>query len=435
MQQIQQTGSAITKRSELLHNPLRNEKLRDASYSIWLMVALIGLVCIPVISQVGPHDNPEVRPNKPKPKTPPKRVTPSTVRKLPSKIGRSNNPTPSRTKETKPESTAGVVPTPTPANNVLSATPSMEPKVEAKRSSIPLMPFIFDVVTVNVRRNEPERRKGQARYFSENIGGVMLEMMEIPAGTFWMGSSEVEAEQVRREGELTGKDASSVATLAQAESPRHQVRVPLFYMGKFEVTQAQWRAVARLESISRDLSPAPSHFKGDNLPVENITWDEAMEFCLRLSALTGKKYRLPSEAEWEYTCRAGTVTPFHFGEITASWLLNYCGSYPFGSVAKGVCREQTTPVGYLEVANAFGLYDMHGNVWEWCADSWHDNYTNAPSNGSVWEGGVNKSDRVMRGGSWMTFGYRARSATRASAAPNSKANDHGFRVVAEAANN
>jgi formylglycine-generating enzyme required for sulfatase activity len=297
------------------------------------------------------------------------------------------------------------------------------------------MSSTFNVVTVSAKGNGPERRMGQAQYFSENIGGITLDMVKIPGGTFWMGSTEAEAEQVRKEGALAGKDASFLATLLQTESPRHQVMVTLFYLGKFEVTQAQWRAVASLPSISRDLSPTPSHFKGDDLPVENITWDEAMEFCLRLSALTGKKYRLPSEAEWEYACRAGTTTPFHFGEITSSWLLNYCGSYPFGTVAKGVCREQTTPIGYMEVANAFGLYDMHGNVWEWCADPWHDNYINAPSDGSVWEGGVFSSYRVMRGGSWMTFGYRARSALRASAAPNSKASDHGFRVVAEAAHN
>jgi formylglycine-generating enzyme required for sulfatase activity len=169
--------------------------------------------------------------------------------------------------------------------------------------------------------------------------------------------------------------------------------------------------------------------------VENITWDDASEFCLRLSALTGRKYRLPTEAEWEYACRAGTVTPFHFGEVTLSQLLNYCGSYPFGLSVKGICREQTMPVGSMSTANEFGLYDMHGNVWEWCADSWHDNYDAAPSDGSAWEAGGEAGYRVMRGGSWMTFGYRARSATRAKAPANSKASDHGFRVVVEVASN
>jgi formylglycine-generating enzyme required for sulfatase activity len=431
MQRRQKTRSIITERSAWLHDSLRNEKLRSAASHIFLLLALLASLHVPVLSQVGAHDKPENSPAKPK-TVKPKRGTPAAPPKSPPKTDRSKSQKPSQLKETKTEATAGVTPVPTPVSKPLSAPPTVKPKVEPKRNLLPLLPFTFDVVTLNAKTNAPERRKSQAQYFSENISGVRLEMMEIPSGTFWMGSSEAEADQVKRAGLLTGKDFSLVATLAQAEMPRHQVTVPLFYMGRFEVTQAQWRAVASLPSVRRDLNPAPSNFKGDDLPVENVTWDEVTEFCLRLSVLTGKKYRLPSEAEWEYACRAGTATPFHFGEKTASWLLNYCGTYPFGSIAKGICREQTSPVGSMEVANAFGLYDMHGNVWEWCADSWHDNYLNAPADGSLWERGGAANFRVMRGGSWMTFGYRARSAARASAAPNSKATDHGLRVVAEA---
>jgi formylglycine-generating enzyme required for sulfatase activity len=150
-------------------------------------------------------------------------------------------------------------------------------------------------------------------------------------------------------------------------------------MGKFPVTQAQWRAVAALPKINTDLDPDPSYFNGANRPVEQVSWDEAMEFCRRLSKKTGRDYRLPSEAEWEYACRAGTNKPFHFGKRITSDLANYNGNSVYGNAPKGKYREETTPVGSLKVANAFGLYDMHGNVWEWCADGWHENYEGAPN--------------------------------------------------------
>jgi formylglycine-generating enzyme required for sulfatase activity len=156
------------------------------------------------------------------------------------------------------------------------------------------------------------------------------------------------------------------------EKPQHQVTVQPFSMGKFQVTQVQWKAVATLTKVNRDLKPEPSKFKGDNRPVEQVSWYDAIEFCDRLSRKTGKPYRLPSEAEWEYACRAGTTTPFHFGETITSELANYNANYTYGAGVKGIYREQTTPVGSFGVANSFGLYDMHGQVWEWCADHWHD---------------------------------------------------------------
>jgi formylglycine-generating enzyme required for sulfatase activity len=165
------------------------------------------------------------------------------------------------------------------------------------------------------------------------------------------------------------------------------VTVGSFYIGKFEVTQRQWRAVALMPKVNRDLNTNPSQFAGDDLPVEQVSWDDAMEFCARLSRATGRSYRLPSEAEWEYACRAGTTTAFSFGETITAGVENYNGNYPWRDAVKGAYREKTVAVGSLGVPNGFGLYDMHGNVGEWCMDNWHENYSGAPGDGSVWEGG------------------------------------------------
>ncbi len=213
----------------------------------------------------------------------------------------------------------------------------------------------------------------------EDLGdGISLEMVEIPGGEFWMGASE-------------GEEGSY-----KNEYPQHKVKVSPFLIGKYPVTQAPWRAVASLPEIERELVSEPSYYKGDDLPVECISWYDAIEFCQRLSRATGREYRLPSEAEWEYACRAGTTTPFHFGETITPDLANYIKS----------ARGKTTPVGRFQVANSFGLYDMHGNVWEWCADHWHDNYEGAPEDGKPWlrrMGFFSKKEnqeRVLRGGSW-----------------------------------
>jgi formylglycine-generating enzyme required for sulfatase activity len=221
-----------------------------------------------------------------------------------------------------------------------------------------------------------------------------------------------------------------------AEGPQHSVTVPPFYMGKYEVSQAQWRAVARLPKVSRDLPPDPSHFKGDNLPVENVSWNDAMEFCARLSRATGHTYRLPTEAEWEYACRAGTTTPFAFGETITPQLVNYNGNLPYGAAPKGTFREKTTPVGFFGVANAFGLYDMHGNVDEWCMDTLHLSYDGAPVDGSSWQGD-DEENRIVRGGNYCCdyTGTAAGALLSRSAARNwqnqAEGSDlAGFRVVA-----
>jgi formylglycine-generating enzyme required for sulfatase activity len=204
------------------------------------------------------------------------------------------------------------------------------------------------------------------------------------------------------------------------------------------VTQAQWAAVAKLEKVNIDLQPDPANFKGKDRPVEQISWWEAVEFCDRLSRKTGKAYRLPSEAEWEYACRAGSTTPFHFGETISTDLANYRGQdwefqgkiYPgkYGNGNLGEFREQTTTVGSFP-PNAFGLHDMHGNVWEWCADHWHETYDLAPKDGSTWIEGGNSDLRLLRGGSWGHIPLSCRSASRYSYDPTGCVSNFGFRVV------
>ncbi|MDZ8080022.1 MAG: SUMF1/EgtB/PvdO family nonheme iron enzyme [Nostoc sp. DcaGUA01] len=265
--------------------------------------------------------------------------------------------------------------------------------------------FAFDVVIVNGKGKEIQWERRQAECFIEELGDkVPLEMVAIPSGKFLMGSPKTELERL------------------ESESPQHEVTVPSFFMGKYPITQAQWRSVATLPQINRELKPEPSHFKGDNLPVEQISWYEAVEFCDRLSKQTGKHYRLPSEAEWEYACRAGTTTPFHFGETITSDLANYNAEVTYGDGSNGEYRKRTTPVGSINTPNAFGLYDMHGNVWEWCADSWHENYESSPIDGSVWINQVDNDNqtRLLRGGSWNDDPRNCRSACRLNRGPDGR---------------
>jgi formylglycine-generating enzyme required for sulfatase activity len=215
----------------------------------------------------------------------------------------------------------------------------------------------------------------------------------------------------------------------QSPGSQHDVMLQPFYLGRYLITQAQWRVVAGYEPITKDLTLDPSRFRGNSLPVENILWAEAQEFCQRLSAKTGKKYRLPSEAEWEYACRAGTVTPFHFGETITSELANYRGTETYKDEPKGEYRRKTTDVGVFP-ANDWGLYDMHGNVWEWCEDDWHNGYDGAPRDGSAWlELDRSNTRKLVRGGSWFNNPGGCRSASRDYL--NEFLNIVGFRVVCE----
>jgi formylglycine-generating enzyme required for sulfatase activity len=175
----------------------------------------------------------------------------------------------------------------------------------------------------------------------------------------------------------------------------------------------------------------PANFKGETRPVEQVSWNDAVEFCQKLSQMTGRNYRLPSEAEWEYACRAGTTTPFYFGETITADLVNYNGTSTYASEPKSQYRQQTTPVGSFP-PNAFGLYDMHGNVLEWCQDPWHDSYQGAPHNGSVWvDNGNDNQLRLLRGGSWVDVPDYCRSAYRVSDIRDYRSYAVGFRVVCD----
>lgn len=275
-----------------------------------------------------------------------------------------------------------------------------------------------------------------AEYRREDLGGgVTLDLMRLPSGTFTMGSPATEA----------GRDVYKVwnENLAgiNVEGPQHQVKVSAIWMGRYAVTQAQWRAVAALPMIEKDMNPDPAKFKGDNRPVEQVSWDEATEFCQRLSKHSARTYRLPSEAEWEYACRARTTTPFHFGSTITTELSNYAAvdreykgykfSASYGEGPKGDYRKQTTDVGSFP-ANAFGLYDMHGNVWEWCEDHWHNSYEGAPTDGSSWKTNDANAYRLLRGGSWDYYPDYCRSAIRNWLARDYRHDSIGFRVVCAA---
>ena len=213
-----------------------------------------------------------------------------------------------------------------------------------------------------------------------------------------------------------------------AEGPQHRVTLPSFFLGQTPVTQAQWKVVAGWPKVERDLKPDPSNFKGANRPVEQVSWEEAMEFCHRLNQRSNLAYTLPSEAQWEYACRAGTKTPFAFGDTLTPELANYDSNYTYGSGPKGFYREETLDVGSFP-ANAWGLHDMHGNVWEWCLDPWHQTYGGAPSDGIAWENGADDEGvRLLRGGSWNDLPRHCRSAYRNGWPQDDRSNDVGFRL-------
>ncbi|MEO1430144.1 MAG: bifunctional serine/threonine-protein kinase/formylglycine-generating enzyme family protein [Cyanobacteria bacterium J06633_8] len=247
-----------------------------------------------------------------------------------------------------------------------------------------LRTFEFTTVTVNKKGKIIDKKNCKAKYLIEKLGdGITLEMVEIPGGTFIMGSPD--SEDKRRSN----------------ESPQHQVIVPSFFMSRYTITQAQYKAITGKNS---------AQFKGENRPVDCVSWDDAVKFCKKLSQKTGRNYRLPTEAEWEYACRAGTITPFYFGENITTDLANYDGNYTYNSTPKKNFRKETTEVGIFP-PNAFGLYDMHGNVWEWCQDSCHWNYQGAPNNGGAWLNNLNPS-RILRGGSWYAVPGNCRSSFR-----------------------
>ena len=274
--------------------------------------------------------------------------------------------------------------------------------LKRKHPWLDLSQFSFETVKVNRKGEVIKREQKTARYYREDLGkGINLDMVYIQGGTFMMGTEDEEVERLKAKFNVNYFDC---------EKPQHQVTVSSFFMAKYPVTQAQWKIVASLPKIERDLKLDPSSFKGDNRPVEMVNWYDAVEFCNRLSKLTGREYTLPSEAKWEYSCRAGTTTPFNCGETITTDLANYDGNYTYGNEPKGQYKQKTTPVGSFP-ANDWGLSDMHGNVWEWCADEWHGNYNNAPTDGNVWTWGES-NHCVMRGGSWYYSPNNCRCASR-----------------------
>jgi formylglycine-generating enzyme required for sulfatase activity len=302
-----------------------------------------------------------------------------------------------------------------------------------KRATLGLEQFEFVVATL-VRKQtgrlrkrvtwEVQRQGATAwRWVERLVDELVLEMVSIPAGRFLMGSAEREIDRYSSEG------------------PQHEVTVSEFWMGRYPVTQAQWRFVAELDPVKQELDADPSRFKdkGDTYPVERVSWLDATEFCARLTVHTGRLYRLSSEAEWEYACRAGTQTPFHFGETITTELATYRGtdnkeykwSGSYGEGPKGKYREETTPVDEFGIANLFGLSDMHGNVWEWCEDHWNPNYEGAPTTGAPWLDleASEDANRVLRGGSWFLSPRHCRSATRLNDDAGDRDYVFGFRVV------
>src|SRR5262245_15003971 len=270
--------------------------------------------------------------------------------------------------------------------------------INAGADSLPLLQWAsYETVTLDAMGYEISRRTLQSEYFIEDLDSVILEMVRIPGGEFMRGAPEDEA----------GRFAD--------ERPQHLVAVSGFFLGRYEITQAQWRIVAGWKQVERDLMPDPSRFKGDNRPVENVRWEDAVELCVRRAKKTGHLYRLPTEAEWEYACRAGSDTPFAFGETITPEIVNYNGEHPYNQAKKGESRGETVPVGSLGVANAFGLYDMHGNVWEWCQD-WYSSqyYEECRRQGQVRDpqGPELGQYHVLRGGSWLYYSQHCRSAFR-----------------------
>jgi formylglycine-generating enzyme required for sulfatase activity len=296
--------------------------------------------------------------------------------------------------------------------------------------------YEYNSITSDPRGRVVSSEKRVGRYLSEEIGpGTVLEMVEIPAGNFLMGASELALQQLRKEAaaELGKKLEGQVVERLPWEGPQRVVKVNGFHMSKFEITQAQWRAVAALPKVKLELMAEPSEFRGDNLPVERVTWDEAVEFCARLTRATGRKYRLPTEAEWEYACRAGSESSFHFGEtLTTEWA-SFNGRRTFGKSPKGEARLQPSPVGSYGLANAFGLYDMHGNVWEWCQDNWHETHLGAPDEAHLWNASGIAYLKALRGGAWDSLAIESRSSSRNRMTAGIRLNSIGFRVVAEPA--
>jgi formylglycine-generating enzyme required for sulfatase activity len=272
------------------------------------------------------------------------------------------------------------------------------------------IPYSFETVLLNEKGEITYRDMfGTASYLVELLEDQELYMLIIPGGEYGMGSSERKART--------------------CEKPQHQVIIGNFLMSQHPITKAQWEIVASWPQINRRLNKRPSRDGSRDSPVVKVSWYDAIEFCDRLSLKTGNAYRLPTEAEWEYACRAGTETLFHFGQTITSSYVNYDATIAYRSEVQGPYRRKRTPVNEFQYPNRFGLFDMHGNVWEWCMDHWHNTYMSAPSNGQAWID-PKSSIRLIRGGSWSSEPQLCTSYYRYSHNESDNlANDVGFRVV------
>jgi formylglycine-generating enzyme required for sulfatase activity/tRNA A-37 threonylcarbamoyl transferase component Bud32 len=247
----------------------------------------------------------------------------------------------------------------------------------------------------------------------------VLQKTIIRSGSFWRGKN-IELDMVEIEGGDFFMGSSDAGSLSR-ESPQHLVTIAPFQISKFPITQEQYFAV---------IEQNPAHFRGNRLPVENISWYDAMSFCTQLSERLGQIYRLPTEAEWEYSCRARTSTPFSFGTHLYPNLANYDSSMKSSKFTANLIRRSTSFVDIFP-ANPFGLHDLHGNVWEWCADYQHNDYMGAPSDGSAWRVDGDPSQCILRGGAWGCSPQVCRSTARHWAPTNYRSNKIGFRVVCD----
>ena len=271
-----------------------------------------------------------------------------------------------------------------------------------------LLPLVLLLVLPLAGQAAPKQKEPQPRNAGPAIGDILTNSFGFrfcycPAGSFQMGAP---ADEVGR---------------GEAETPQHRVTLAKgFWFGETEVTQSQYLAV---------VGSNPSFFTDSaEQPVETVSWEDAQAFIQQLNFKdpAHNTYRLPSEAEWEYACRAGSSTPFNTGANITTYLANFNGEVPYNGGAKGIFHGNTMFV-KTYAPNPWGLYDMHGNVLQWCEDAWHDNYEGAPSDGSVWAG--NDARRVLRGGSWSFYARLLRSAYRSGVVPSYRKSNVGFRVV------
>ncbi len=281
-------------------------------------------------------------------------------------------------------------------------------------AQIVLKEVIEGNVSIDVQASIRRTKNHNWGYSETLTKEVELDLVLIPAQSFMQGSC------INERSSYTD------------EQPQRLVHIPPFFCSCYTITQKQWRIVATYECIDRTLSLSPSHFDNDDCPVENVSWEDAVEFCKRLSKKTGRIYRLPTESEWECACHSETATPFHFGGTLTAEIANYNARYTYRNIeSSGVYRQRTLPVGSLISANKWGVYDMHGNVWEWCSDRWHENYKNAPSDGQSWDTieNSNSANRVLRGGAWNEEPWQCRTKTRNYNRSDFKSNNVGFRIV------